>query len=181
MGEPKLALPIGEETMLEKIVRNACASKARSVTVILNKKFYFLLEDIEHLSVNIVWNENYREGMSSSLKIGLESIQNYAEDIMILLADQPDITTEIMNNLITHHFENNYFITQPLYCNGVGHPVIFNKKLFKDILKIEGDKGGREILVENKNNRQLIEFNITQPIDIDTKNEYLEYLNKEVI
>ncbi|WP_411844410.1 NTP transferase domain-containing protein [Salinicoccus sp. HZC-1] len=181
MGEPKLAMSIGEETILQNVVRNALTSQAKSITVVLNKDFSFLENDLEGQLINIVWNNNSNKGMSSSLKLGLESVQAYADDIMVLLADQPDISYRIMNKLFSHHIEKDFLITQAQYIDGVGHPVIFNKTLFKEILKIEGDRGGYEIIKENKRYRQLIEFNFEQPKDIDTKSEYLKYLKKEVM
>ena len=180
MGEPKMSLNIGGETLLQKIVKNAITSKAENITVVLNKDYKFLGEDLKHLQVNIIWNDDSNRGMSHSIALGIKNSQYNTENIMILLADQPGITTELINRLISQHTREDFLITQPRYLDSPGHPVIFNKTLFDELLEVTGDKGGREIIKKFNDQRQFIDVDFNQPMDLDTKENYRQYIKNEV-
>lgn len=180
MGEPKMSLNIGGKTLLQKTVENAISSKAEYINVVLNKDYKFLEEDLKNISTNIIWNDDSNRGMSYSIALGIRNSQHHTENIMILLADQPGITPELINRLISQHMRKNFLITQPRYLDGPGHPVIFNKVLFDELLKVTGDKGGREIIKKFHDQRQLMDVDFNQPMDLDTKENYQKYIKNEV-
>lgn len=180
MGEPKMSLDIGGKTLLQKTVENAISSKAEYINVVLNKDYKFLEEDLKNISTNIIWNDDSNRGMSYSIALGIRNSQHHTENIMILLADQPGITPELINRLISQHMRKNFLITQPRYLDGPGHPVIFNKVLFDELLKVTGDKGGREIIKKFHDQRQLMDVDFNQPMDLDTKENYQKYIKNEV-
>ncbi len=180
MGEPKMSLDIGGKTLLQKTVENAISSKAEYINVVLNKDYKFLEEDLKNISTNIIWNDDSNRGMSYSIALGIRNSQHRTENIMILLADQPGITPELINRLISQHMRKNFLITQPRYLDGPGHPVIFNKVLFDELLKVTGDKGGREIIKKFHDQRQLMDVDFNQPMDLDTKENYQKYIKNEV-
>src|SRR5690625_5872364 len=103
MGEPKMSLDIGGKTLLQKTVENAISSKAEYINVVLNKDYKFLEEDLKNISTNIIWNDDSNRGMSYSIALGIRNSQHHTENIMILLADQPGITPELINRLISQH------------------------------------------------------------------------------
>lgn len=180
MGEPKMSLDIGGKTLLQKTVENAISSKAEYINVVLNKDDQFLEEDLKHFRANIIWNDDSNRGMSHSIALGIKNLQHDTENIMILLADQPGIKTELINRLISQHKREGFLITQPRYLDGSGHPVIFNKALFDELLEVTGDKGGREVIKKFKDQRQLMDVDFNQPIDLDTKESYRKYIKNEV-
>ncbi|WP_462420307.1 nucleotidyltransferase family protein [Salinicoccus sp. Marseille-QA3877] len=175
-----MSLDIGGKTLLQKTVENAISSKAEYINVVLNKDYKFLEEDLKNISTNIIWNDDSNRGMSYSIALGIRNSQHRTENIMILLADQPGITPELINRLISQHMRKNFLITQPRYLDGPGHPVIFNKVLFDELLKVTGDKGGREIIKKFHDQRQLMDVDFNQPMDLDTKENYQKYIKNEV-
>lgn len=180
MGEPKMSLDICGETLLQKTVKNTISSKVENITVVLNKDYKFLGEDLNHLPVNIIWNDSSNRGMSHSIVLGIKNSLDDTENIMILLADQPGITAELIDQLILQHKEEDFLITQPRYLDGPGHPVIFNKILFDELLEVTGDRGGREIIKKFKSQRQFMDVDFNQPMDLDTKENYRQYIKNEV-
>ena len=67
--------------------------------------------------------------------------------VMILLCDQPLISTEILDHMVTAHFAENKPITAAFYAGTLGTPAIFSSSLFDELLALEDNQGGkRQIL-----------------------------------
>jgi len=181
MGSAKLALPMGRQTILQRTVNNACLSRADNVYVVLNDDYDFLREDIEAFPVTCILNKYPEEGMSSSIKVGMKKVIQTDDDLMVMLADQPDIKPDLINRLIQSHQTSGSLITQPEYNDGIGHPVIFSRPLFNELLKVEGDEGGKKIIRKYSHKRTLVMIDMEQPTDIDTKEDYYRYLQKDKV
>src|SRR5699024_10928346 len=180
MGEPKMSLDIGGKTLLQKTVENAISSKAEYINVVLNKDYKFLEEDLKNISTNIIWNDDSNICMSYSIALGIRNSQHHTENIMILLADQPGITPELINRLISQHMRKNFLITQSRYLVDPGHPVIFNNVVVDELLRVTIDYGGRKIIKKCHDLRQPIVFDFNKPIDLDTKENYQTSIKNEV-
>lgn len=178
MGDQKLSLPIGEDPLLKTVVKKACSSKADGINVVLNTDHNNLATQISELPVNIVWNEKAELGLSSSLRVGMGHLPDKVQTTGILLGDQPGISIALLDELIDSHIREKVLITQPRYKDGPGHPVLFDQLLFPEIMNIQGDKGGRGVIEKHKSQRLLLPVLEKQPVDIDTKLDYEQYMQK---
>lgn len=101
---------------------------------------------INGLAVNSVFVPNATDGMSASIKAGLNEVPNDATGVMILPADMPELTSKDLQDA-TQQFELKRNITRGISPSGTpGHPVIFPRSTFKDLNSIEGDEGARAVL-----------------------------------
>jgi molybdenum cofactor cytidylyltransferase len=99
----------------------------------------------------LVINEDFQEGMSSSIHKGLSSLNDdeRGDGVLISLSDLPLLTAETINFFIRTYREEKAGILVPSFNDTQGHPVIFDVALFKeDIAGIEGDVGLR-FLIKN--------------------------------
>lgn len=162
MGKNKLALKIGQSTVVDQVISNVKASKLDEIIVVTGK--YKLDTD-----VTVIHNGEYEQGMSSSVKCGLKDFQGDA--VMMLLGDMPFVTTEIIDRLYDAFVNTDKNIVLPI-CEGKrGNPVVIGKKYFKELLENSGDKGAREII---KNNIDDIEF-----VEVDNKGIFLDIDDEE--
>lgn len=178
MGTPKSLLQINGDTMLRTIVRKAM--QAGSVGVVLRRGDEATLKQIMDLPVETLYPAKDYSEMSDSLKTAIEFCQKKkAGAAVILLGDQPDLQLEVIEQLISVSKNTKKPVVQANYLDGPGHPVLFKKNFFSELLSVTGDQGARDLL---KSKPELIERVAVQkmrPVDLDTPEDYFRYLNKK--
>ncbi|MDP5276243.1 NTP transferase domain-containing protein [Chengkuizengella axinellae] len=118
------------------------------------------------------------EGQSGSIKCGLhKALELKPEAIMIMLADQPFITVEMINSIIDEYMNQKsaYFIASS-YQNTIRPPILCSHKMFRLLMHLEGDKGARYILRKKEWREKGIVLHFENPIpflDVDTIEDYL--------
>lgn len=181
-GGPKLLLPLGNSTILERSVDNLLGSKVSEVIVVIGYRAHEVGRVIADKPVKIVVNRFYRQGMSTSLRVGLGMVSKHATAIMIALADLPFIPTAAVDTLIEAFRHNNKGIIVPLHDNRRGHPVIFSIKYQGELSQLTGDMGGREII--GRHSDDMLEVAVDSESiyrDIDTMMDYKSYMKSNVV
>jgi len=100
MGKPKLLLKLNGDTIIEHIIKELQQSSVDSIIVVLGHNPQPLKELLSSYSVKTVINENYKEGMTSSFKVGLNEVKDTADAALLVLGDQPFISHTLINKLI---------------------------------------------------------------------------------
>lgn len=128
------------------------------------------------LPVKLVDNPWPELGQAESLKTGLRALDPARPTAIFLLADQPFITSQIINNLLIYKMEWGSSIIAPTYGGRRRNPVAFDLTLWRDrLLALEGDQGGRDILTENPGALDLWPADALSEecfMDFDTRSEY---------
>lgn len=113
-------------------------------------------------------------GQAESLRLGiLQAEKVKADGVIIVLADQPFITKEALEQLI-YHFERNRetpFIAfdRPI----IAPPLLISKSLFAEIKLLKGDTGARNIILKYRSEGLILnEFNQEIFFDVDTYEDY---------
>lgn len=173
-GQPKQLLLFNDETLIRRAVKTAIQSKVERIVVVLGANFELIKNEIEDLDCEIVCNEKWKSGMSSSIKIGLEKLLETAPDIsaaIISLCDQPLIESKHFDGLIESFFQTKKLIVSAFYKNKFGVPSLFSKELFSELLKLEGDRGARILLNNNSENIEKTEMP-EAAFDVDTPEDF---------
>ena len=173
MGTPKLLLPWGNTTMIEHIVNSYLSADLCELVVVVGADEKSIRQALSSKPVLIVENPDYREGMGSSLRRGVKAASKDAEGYLIGLGDQPLITTEIVNHLITSFLKARPGIAVCAHKGKYGHPVIFGRKFRKALCSIKGDTGGRKIIGEHPAEVTYVEVGSDGIFaDVDTPEDY---------
>ena len=145
-GTPKLALPVDGTPMLRRVVDAAAHSRCRETVVVLgaHQEVYRLL--LEGTPGRVAENPEYEHGMSTSIRAGVAALSSESEAVVILLADQPRITAEVINRLIDTYLQEGKRIVASAYRGAVGVPVLFDAALYLELLTLEGDAGARSVI-----------------------------------
>jgi len=177
MGTHKLLLPLGEESMIRHILKRFIPLAEEKLLVVTNANEPNVKEEIGNLPVVILENDHAEDGMSTSLKLAIKFlIKNSAEAGIILLADQPDVSVDIVRKLKDTFSQEHAPLIQAKYNGGPSHPVLFSHQFFEELLKIEGDQGARNILQARKKEIFWIKVDSAIPRDLDTMDDYKQYL-----
>lgn len=119
-----------------------------------------------------VYNNNHNNGISSSIKLGLEkAIKNNCDSFSFFVCDMPFLESDDIFNMIKYF----YFSAKNIGCmftdNRVSNPAIFSSKYIDDILKLEDDEGASKIIKKNINDTFLYTIDETKLIDIDKRED----------
>jgi len=166
----------GDTTFLEQIVSVLRDSSIDRVSVVLGARAQMIREAMDLSGVDVVVNDDYREGQLSSLAAGLKSLPNGTEAILLCLVDNPLITREVVNGVIGAFREACKPIVVPVFEGRRGHPTLFARAMFDSLLKAPADKGARHVVHSNED--QVFEVPVSEPgivTRINTPEDYLSH------
>jgi molybdenum cofactor cytidylyltransferase len=182
MGRPKALLPIGGQKFIERIITVLGQSRVDRSIVVLGHDADQLRRQIEHLPVEVVINPDYHSGQLSSLQAAIRGIENddRCEGILVHLVDHPFIDVALVDALIQRFCETKKLIVVPRYKGKRGHPVLFSRDLFKELLNAPLDQGAKAVVNAHRQETLEIEWQdegIT--LDIDTPDLYRQHVRGE--
>ena len=174
LGKPKQLLLHHGKTLLNHAVEQAINSNADAVVVILGKDAEIFKKEFDEKKVHMVSNIEWKEGMGSSARLGLETLLDkkpYIDAVIFMVCDQPHINSSILNELISTQQKTTKQIITCDYGESIGPPALFHRKYFPELMKLEGDIGARNIIQQNMNDVAIVSFPEGK-IDIDTAEDY---------
>jgi len=146
MGVQKLLLPFGGKTVIAHIVDQLLASTVSKVHLVVGHHAERISGELSGRAVSIVNNPNYKSGMLSSVRCGLRNLPEKCRAVLVVLGDQPSITTELIDQMLQSFAATEKSILVPLYKGKRGHPILFSSLYRDEILKRHGDVGLRGLL-----------------------------------
>jgi molybdenum cofactor cytidylyltransferase len=182
MGRDKALLPIDGVRFIEKIVTTLKATRVGRMVVVLGHNVTELRQRISDLPVDLVINPDYKQGQLTSLHAAIRSIEagkdaERVEGILVHLVDHPYINADLVNLMIDRFYETKKLIVVPRYQNRGGHPVIFSKALFGELLAAPLDRGAKAVVHAHRDDTLKIDTNEEGAIiDIDTPEEYRRHV-----
>jgi molybdenum cofactor cytidylyltransferase len=173
MGEPKQLLTIAGQPMVRRVTQGVCAAGLDQVVVVVGAHAQAVQKALGGLAVQIVHNRAWAEGMSSSLRTGLDALRRDIQAALVVLADQPGLTPDLVRSLVVHYQTTRAPIVAPFYRGRRGNPVLFDRALFADLRGVEGDQGGRDLLIRYQDRVQRVEVDDPASLlDVDTHQDY---------
>lgn len=122
------------------------------------------------LSGFFVVNPRFAEGLAGSIECGIRSVAEVADAVMLLLADQPLITSAHLQMLLDTWQSSRESIVASAYAGTTGPPVIFPRRDFADLMRLSGDRGARSMLDANRERVKVIVFE-PAALDIDRQSD----------
>ncbi|OZV70721.1 nucleotidyltransferase family protein [Winogradskyella aurantia] len=175
MGRPKQLLPIKHKTLLNSAIDTALASNCSDVICVIGAYRYKIKASIPSNSVKLLENSNFEHGLSTSIIEGVNYLEKTnCEGLLIMLADQPKISTSHLNQLLSSFENHPSQISATAYPNSLGVPAVFPKRFFEGLKQLKGDKGAKDFL--NSRYHQIVQIKHSQLFDIDTIQDYEDYL-----
>jgi molybdenum cofactor cytidylyltransferase len=179
MKEPKMLLPFGGKTIIEKVIENVTASEIDKIIVVLGSGSDKIMEMIGNLPVMHCFNDEYKEGMLSSVKCGLRSLPEKFDAVIIFPGDQPMISPEIINRLIEAFRKSGKGIMMPVFNNKRGHPLLVSSGYREEIDKLDKSEGLRALAGKFHHDVLEVEVDTSEILrDIDTPEDYINELNQ---
>jgi molybdenum cofactor cytidylyltransferase len=149
MGCPKPLVKLGCRTLLQHVISHLQAAAVDEIVVVLGHRAGAILPTLKGMGCRVVINDRYALGMSSSIQRGLLAVDPRARAVLITLGDQPDIPPEVVTGLLAAFDQGKGEIVVPVHGGRLGHPVLFGRRYWPELFDLQGDTGGREVLLRH--------------------------------
>lgn len=183
MGSPKALLPFPEpdgteSTFLSHLLRVFGAAPARPIVVVLGHHAEALRRELDFGEAIVVVNENYRDGMLSSLRAGLDALSS-VDGALVCPVDHPDVSPEVVATLVARFEAERPPIILPTFQGRRGHPVLFSSDVFSELHEAPEEVGARQVVWDHQ--KDLLEIEVSHggvTIDIDTPGDYRAFRDR---
>ncbi|WP_431285429.1 NTP transferase domain-containing protein [Humitalea sp. 24SJ18S-53] len=133
-------------TMIARVVDQALASHARPVIVVTGHERERIEEALAGRAVVFAHAEDFSDGLSASLRAGLQAVPPEAEGVMVCLGDMPLVTGAMMDRLIAAFDpEEGARIVMPTCRGKQGNPMLWDRALIPEMMAVTGDVGARHL------------------------------------
>ncbi len=171
LGQNKLLIKINKKTVIERSIEPFIDPSIDKVFVVVGFEKERIETALQGKEVEIIYNPNYIECMSASLKTSLPFVVHY-DGIFFQLGDRPFTDKAIIKKMIYAFYNQSARIVVPIYKGKKGHPVLIRlKDYLEDIERINGDKGLREIIDKYHRDVVFIEGNEGIILGVDTRED----------
>lgn len=171
MGGPKALLEFKGRLLVERAVETALSGGCTDVLVVLGASSNDVLKRADLRSARIVVNDDWAEGMGSSLRSGLQSLEpsTRIDAALVLLVDQPFVGPQAVRAVLDA-WRNGGRLASASYDGRRGHPVLFGREYWPDAARsARGDAGARSFLAEHVADLILVPCDaVADPRDLDT-------------
>jgi molybdenum cofactor cytidylyltransferase len=118
-----------------------------------------------------VVNDDYEDGLASSIACGVRSVGESADAILLMLADLPLVPVEHLARLVDAWKESPGSIIASAFEDALGPPIVFPRADFDALLQLRGDRGARPVIDANRDRVRSIlceeaAFDIDRPEDL---------------
>ena len=171
-GAAKQTLPWQDTTLVGHALRLARASGAVETVLVVGAHAGEVEQAVDVSDVTLVHNPAWAEGLSGSVRAGLNALSDGVQAALFLLADQPAVTPAIVQALVQRYVETAAPIVVATYAGRRGNPTLFDRALWDELRQVTGDQGGRSLIEKYQDQVEFVEVGEAAALDVDTPEDY---------
>lgn len=167
----KLLMNLGDRPLMRHVAQTAIDAGLNPVTVVVGHDGDAIRAAVAGLPLRIVANDDYEEGVASSIRAGVRAIAAEVDAAVFLLGDMPLVAPRHLRSLLAAFAaEPDRGICIPTYRSKRGNPVLWSARHFPHLLALSGDQGARVLF--RAFDEQIVEVEMPDDgvlVDVDTK------------
>lgn len=175
-GRNKLLAEVGGRKLVRIVAEQVLASRASSVVVVTGHQREEVEQALAGLNVRFVHNPAFAEGQGGSVRAGIDAVPDTADGAVICLGDMPLVDAAMIDRMIEAFSPGaGSLIVVPVSNGRRGNPVVWSRRYFGDLVKLDGDFGARHLIVQHAD--AVTEVEVGGPaafLDIDTPDALAE-------
>lgn len=177
MGQPKMLLPWGNETVLTHVINVFQGAGVKDILVVTGGAREQVEDLLADQQVTTVYNGAYIEGeMLSSIQCGIGSLMRQTQAVLIGLGDQPQVQAESVRKVCEAYRESKSNIIVPSYRMRRGHPWLVAQSLWDELLEVKSPQSPRDFLNAHRDEIHYVEVDDPNILaDLDTPAEYQKW------
>lgn len=174
MGANKLLFDIAGETLVRGAVRRALDAGLDPLIVVLGHDAARTERQLDHLrpACRVVVNADYARGINSSLKTGIGALPETVDAAVVMLADMPFVTTEMIASLVTCYKESRPRLVISDYEGVNAPPMLYDRALFPELQTMEGEGCGKIVVRRHRDEAEVLRWPASALTDIDVPADY---------
>ena len=174
MGDLKVLLPWGRETVLDTIIRRLQMVRLDHILVVTGREAEKVEAIAHRLGVDAVFNPDYAQGeMLSSLKAGLLALDRRYAACLVVLGDQPQMQGRVIGEVLDAYAHGCGSIVAPSFQMRRGHPILIGREHWADMLALEAGQSPRDLINARADAIAYVNVNTDTILgDIDTPADY---------
>ena len=193
LGQPKQLIQFRGKTLVRRMVDAASEAGCRPILVVVGngkqaphldalrspkeetrQLVDAITSELKGTGATIIANPNWKHGIGTSIRAGVQHLLDTAPGIeatVLLACDQPFVQRDVIDGLITLHYETRKPIVAASYAGTLGIPALFDRSGLPQLLGLDDSVGAKSIILSNRD--QVAEFPFPEgEIDIDTVEDY---------
>lgn len=176
LGRAKQLLSHEGRTLIRRAVQSAIGAGCAPVIVVLGAELEGLAREIEDLPpAQIAQNPDWERGLGTSIRKGvaeLSRLQSAASAVVLMVCDQPFVTSAVIAALITAHAQTAKPIIASAYARTLGVPALFDCSYFPQLAVLPDERGAKQIISSHLGDVARVPFP-QGAIDVDTAADYV--------
>ena len=171
-GSAKQLVRVAGRPLLHTAVTRSAEVTGNALIVVLGSGAAELAPLLKHSPGTVLVNQEWREGLGSSIRAAVMRLPPSCSGVMLVLADQAAVTADDLKRLAGTWRKQPQYITAALYSGTCGPPVIFPRSAFRALTELRGDVGARSLLRRNADRVVRVPMS-SAAIDLDTPEDLL--------
>jgi molybdenum cofactor cytidylyltransferase len=177
LGMPKQLIRCGPQTFLRHAATAALGSRASTTLVVLGSNAELMRRDLSGVSVHLVHNPQWPEGVGTSIRAGISWLLRHDPDCdgaVLMVCDQPYVSSQVIDRLIATFSSSGKQIVASAYAETLGVPALFSRDVFGELLKLAPGEGAKGLI--NEKREAVAELPFAEGcIDLDTPDDYNDW------
>jgi molybdenum cofactor cytidylyltransferase len=172
MGRNKLLLVLDGQTLLRGAVRRAAAGGLAPLVVVLGAYAESAAAELEDLPCQIAVNPDFAAGIASSIRVGLSALPPSAPAAMILLADMPLVTADMIREMVLRYQRTQAPLVASDYDGINAPPMLYDRRLFAELEATTGEHCARLVVRRHLDEAELLHWPHSALADVDVPDDY---------
>ncbi|HEY4218046.1 MAG TPA: nucleotidyltransferase family protein [Gemmatimonadaceae bacterium] len=169
-GSQKLLAQLDGQPLVRHAA-NVLISTTDRVTVVVGNDARQVQSTLNDLDADVVDNAEWATGLASSLRCGIAALPVEAEAVVVALGDQPRVDAIVIREVIARWRAGGRAIVATRYAGVQGHPVLFDRAVFDELLALEGDRGAKSVIERIPERVEYVDVHVPAPRDVDTPDD----------
>ena len=144
----KLLATLDGDPLVRHAARTLRDASLAPVVVVVGHEADRVRDALAGLDVRVVANDAYAEGQSTSVRVGIDALDATVDAAVVALGDMPFVDSGTVETLVAAYDAGVGDAVAAAHDGQRGNPVLFDRRFFPDLTAVDGDVGGRQILLE---------------------------------
>ncbi len=182
MGSNKLLANVNRAPLIRQTVSRILETSVAEVIVVTGHQANLVRTALEGLAVKFIHNDQYADGLSTSVRVGIQSVSEISDAAVVCLGDMPLVNARDIDRMIAAFSPaDQRYVVVPQYEGTWGNPVLWGRDYFAGLCALDGDRGARKLLEELSH--ELVEISVENDgviVDIDTPEALMSLAKAEL-
>lgn len=167
-GRQKLVQELNGRPVVRWSAETLIGAPVGEVIVVVGLNDGLVRDALKGLRLRFVQNAAADEGMASSVAVGVAALSPETQGALIVLGDEPLAGRAPLERVVQRYKEGGASVVAPTFRGVRGHPVLFDRSVFPELLALTGDRGARAVADREPGRLAIVEVDLPKPVDVDT-------------